>query len=88
MTQPGAVYYLILYGIIIVLQFFNLFTLVKDKPDEYNWRNYFYVSLQVVYTSAGGGKGSGAFSHRGRGNRMPLWAEIGEWMSEAAEKGS
>jgi len=51
--QPGAVYYLILYAIIIALQFFKLFKQVKTEPDKYSWRNYFYVSLQVVYTSAG-----------------------------------
>jgi hypothetical protein len=53
MIQPGAIYYLILYGIIILVQFSKTFTLVKDQPDRYNWRDYFYVSLQIVYTSAG-----------------------------------
>ena len=53
MPQPGTIYYLILYGIIILLQFYRTFTLVKDQPDKYNWRDYFYVSLQVVFTSAG-----------------------------------
>ena len=53
MTQPGAIYYLILYALILILQFFKTFPLVKDEPDKYNWRNYFYISLQVVYTSAG-----------------------------------
>lgn len=53
MPQPGTIYYLILYGIIILLQFYRTFNLVKDQPDKYNWRDYFYVSLQVVFTSAG-----------------------------------
>jgi hypothetical protein len=53
MTQPGAIYYLLLYIIIIVLQFWKTYPLVKEEPIKYNWRNYFYVSLQVLYTSAG-----------------------------------
>jgi hypothetical protein len=53
MTEPGAIYYLILYALIIILQFFKTFPLVKDDPQKYNWRNYFYVSLEVVYSSAG-----------------------------------
>jgi len=53
MTQPGAIYYLVLYAIIVVLQFFKVFPDTKQDPARVNWRNYFYVSLQVVYTSAG-----------------------------------
>jgi hypothetical protein len=67
MTQPGAIYYLILYALIIVLQFFKTFPLVKDEPDKYNWRSYFYVSLQVVYTSAG--------------VAILLFAQLRDWMA-------
>ena len=67
MTQPGAIYYLILYALIIVLQFFKTFPLVKDEPDKYNWRNYFYVSLQIVYTSAG--------------VAILLFAQLRDWMA-------
>lgn len=67
MTQPGAIYYLILYALIIVLQFFKTFPLVKDEPEKYNWRNYFYVSLQVVYTSAG--------------VAILLFAQLRDWMA-------
>jgi hypothetical protein len=52
-TQPGAIYYLILYTLIIVLQFFKTFPKVRDEPEKYGWREYFFVSLQVVYTAAG-----------------------------------
>lgn len=67
MTQPGAIYYLILYALILILQFFKTFPLVKEEPDKYNWRNYFYVSLQVVYTSAG--------------VAILLFAQLKDWMA-------
>jgi len=57
---------LILYGIIILLQFTKTFIQVKEEPGKYNWRNYLYVSLQVVYTSAG--------------VVILLLAELKEWM--------
>lgn len=66
MPQPGTIYYLILYGIIILLQFTKTFIQVKEEPNKYNWRDYFYVSLQVVYTSAG--------------VVILLLAELKEWM--------
>ena len=53
MTQPGGIYYLILYALIIILQFYKTYPLIKDDPAHYNWRDYFYVSLQVVYSAAG-----------------------------------
>lgn len=67
MTQPGAIYYLILYALILLLQFFKTFSLVKDEPDKYNWRNYFYISLQVVYTAAG--------------IAILLFAQLKDWMA-------
>ena len=67
MTQPGTIYYLILYALIVILQFFKTFPLVKEEPDKYSWRNYFYVSLQVVYTSAG--------------VAILLFAQLRDWMA-------
>lgn len=67
MTQPGAIYYLILFALILILQFFKTFPLVKDEPDKYNWRNYFYISLEVVYTGAG--------------IAILLFAQLKEWMA-------
>lgn len=51
--EPGAIYYLVLYALIIVLQFFKTYPGVREKRDKLNWRHYFFVSLEVVYTSAG-----------------------------------
>jgi hypothetical protein len=53
MAQPGAIYYLSLFVLIITLQFWRTFQVVKDNPTEHTWREYFHVSLQVLYTSAG-----------------------------------
>jgi hypothetical protein len=53
MLQPGAIYYLLLYVLIIAIHFFKTFSKVKDEPERFNWKHYFFVSLEVVYTSAG-----------------------------------
>lgn len=46
-------YYLLFYASIIIVRYFKTVRLVKEKPNDYNWKHYFFVSLEVIYTSAG-----------------------------------
>ncbi|MCL4681772.1 MAG: hypothetical protein KJZ92_10890 [Rhodocyclaceae bacterium] len=50
---PQAVYYLMLYALIVVIKIVKVFLLIKRSPNEHSWAHVTFVALEVVNTSAG-----------------------------------
>lgn len=50
---PQAVYYLMLYALIVVIKFVKVFLLIKRNPNDHSWAHVTFVALEVVNTSAG-----------------------------------
>jgi len=50
---PQAVYYGMLYALIIVIKFVKVFLLIKRSPNDHSWAHVTFVALEVVNTSAG-----------------------------------
>jgi ABC-type Na+ efflux pump permease subunit len=51
--NPNTVYYLLIYTIILVLRFFKIYRDIRRGIAGRNWRHYFFVGLELVYSSAG-----------------------------------
>lgn len=47
---PSFYYYLGLYLLVFAIRYFKL---KKETKDQFDWRQCFHVSLEIVYTSAG-----------------------------------
>jgi hypothetical protein len=50
---PQAVYYLMLYALIVVIKIVKVFLLIKRNPNENTWLHVSFVALEVVNTFAG-----------------------------------
>jgi hypothetical protein len=50
---PQAVYYVMLYALIVVIKIVKVFLLIKRNPNENSWRHVTFVALEIVNTSAG-----------------------------------
>ncbi len=50
---PQAVYYVMLYALIVIFKIVKVFTLIKRNPNEYSWWHVTFVAQEVVYTFAG-----------------------------------
>ncbi len=50
---PQAVYYLMLYALIVVIKIVKVFLLIKRNPNENTWLHVTFVALEVVNTFAG-----------------------------------
>lgn len=50
---PQAVYYLMLYALIVVIKIVKVFLLIKRSPNDHSWAHVTFVALEVVNTSAG-----------------------------------
>lgn len=50
---PQAVYYLMLYALILVIKIVKVFLLIKRSPKDHSWHHVCFVALEVVNTSAG-----------------------------------
>ena len=50
---PQAVYYLMLYALIVVIKIVKVFLLIKRNPNDHSWLHVTFVALEVVNTSAG-----------------------------------
>ena len=50
---PQAVYYLMLYLLIVVIKIVKVFLLIKRNPNENTWLHVTFVALEVVNTFAG-----------------------------------
>lgn len=50
---PQAVYYVMLYALIVVIKIVKVFLLIKRNPNENSWLHVTFVALEVVNTFAG-----------------------------------
>lgn len=50
---PQAVYYVMLYALIVVIKIVKVFLLIKRNPNDHSWAHVTFVALEVVNTSAG-----------------------------------
>lgn len=50
---PQAVYYVMLYALIVVIKIVKVFLLIKRNPNDHSWLHVTFVALEVVNTSAG-----------------------------------
>ena len=50
---PQAVYYVMLYALIVVIKIVKVFLQIKRNPNDHNWWHVTFVALEVVNTSAG-----------------------------------
>lgn len=50
---PQAVYYVMLYALIVVIKIVKVFLLIKRNPNENTWLHVTFVALEVVNTFAG-----------------------------------
>ncbi len=50
---PLAVYYLMLFALIVVIKIVKVFLLIKRNPNDHSWFHVSFVALEVVNTFAG-----------------------------------
>jgi hypothetical protein len=50
---PQAVYYVMLYALILVIKIVKVFLMIKRNPNDHSWVHVTFIALEVVNTFAG-----------------------------------